>query len=59
MLKGPKKRLWPVVYHNSSLFVGFTEGWKHLVAVNDLWAGDICGLVKGPYDGEPVYSVRM
>jgi hypothetical protein len=23
MLKDPKKRLWPVVYHDSPLFVGF------------------------------------
>jgi hypothetical protein len=59
MLKDPKKRLWPVVYHGNSLFVGFIEGWKQLVASNDLRAGDVCELVKGPDDGEPVYSVRM
>ena len=59
ILKDPNKRLWPVVYHNSLLFVGFTEGGKHLVTSNDLWAGDVCELVKGPNDGEPVYSVRM
>ena len=58
MLKDPKKRLCPIVYH-LSLFVGFTEGGKHLVTSNDLRAGDICELVKGPDDGEPVYSVRM
>jgi len=58
MLKDPKKRLCPIVYH-LSLFVGFTEGGKHLVTSNDLRAGDVCGLVKGPDDGEPVYSVRM
>jgi hypothetical protein len=59
MLKDPKKRLWPVVYHRRPLFVGFTEGWKHLVAANDLRTGNICELVKGLDDGEPVYSVRM
>ena len=59
MLKDPKKRLWPVVHHHYPLFVGFTEGWKHLVTANDLRAGDVCELVKGPDDGEPVYSVRM
>ena len=58
MLKDPKKRLCPIVYH-LSLFVGFTEGGKHLVTSNDLWAGDVCELVKGPDDGEPVYYVRM
>jgi hypothetical protein len=47
MPKDPKKRLWPVVYHDSPLFVGFTEGWKHLVATNDLRAGDVCERVKG------------
>jgi hypothetical protein len=26
MLKDPKKRLCPVVYHHRPLFVGFTEG---------------------------------
>jgi hypothetical protein len=51
MLKDPKKRLWPVIYHHCPLFVGFTEGWKHLVAANDLRAGDVCELVKGPDDG--------
>jgi hypothetical protein len=57
MLKDPKNRLWPVVYHHRPLFVGFTEGWKHLVAANDLRTGDVCELAKGPDDGEPVYSV--
>ena len=58
MLKDPKKRLSPVVYH-LPLFVGFTDGWKHLVIANDLRAEDVCELVKGPDDGEPVYYVRM
>ena len=58
-LKDPKKRLWPIIYHHCPLFVGFTEGWKHLVVANDLRAGDVCELVKGPDDGEPVYYVRM
>jgi hypothetical protein len=52
MLKDPKKGLWPVVYHHRPLFVGFTEGWKHLVAANDLQTRDVCELVKGPDDGE-------
>jgi hypothetical protein len=59
MLKDPKKRLWSIIYHHYPLFVGFTEGWKHLVEANDLWAGDVCEPVKGPDDGEPVYYVRM
>jgi hypothetical protein len=59
MLKDPKKILWPVVYHHCPLFVGFTEGSKHLVTANDLRTGDVCELVKGLDDGEPVYSVRM
>jgi hypothetical protein len=59
MLKDPKKRLWPVVHHHYPLFVGFTEGLKHLVTANDLRTGDVCEIVKGPDDGEPVYSVRM
>jgi hypothetical protein len=29
------------------------------VAANDLRAGDVCKLVKGPDGGEPVYYVRM
>ena len=58
MLKDPKKRLSPVVYH-LPLFVGFTDGWKHLVIANDLRAEDVCELVKGPDDVEPVYYVRM
>jgi hypothetical protein len=59
MLKDPKKKLWPVIHHHCRLFVGFTEGWKHLVTANDLRAGDVYELVKGPDDGEPVYYVRM
>jgi hypothetical protein len=35
MLKDPKKRLCSVIYHHRLLFVGFTEGWKHLVAANE------------------------
>jgi hypothetical protein len=58
MLKDTKKRLWPVIHH-CPLFVGFTEGWKHLVTANDLRVGDVCELVKGPDDGEPVYYVQM
>jgi soluble cytochrome b562 len=41
MLKDPKKRLWPVIYHDSPLFMGFIEGWKHLVAANDLLAAHL------------------
>jgi hypothetical protein len=40
MLKDPKKRLSPVVYH-FPLFVVFTDGWKHLVIANDLRAPEI------------------
>jgi hypothetical protein len=58
MLKDPNKRLRPVIHH-CPLFVGFTDGWKHLVIANDLRAEDVCELVKGPDDGEPVYYVRM
>jgi hypothetical protein len=59
MLKDPKKRLWPAVYHHRPLFVGFTEGRKHLVAANDLRTKDVCEIVKGPDNGELVYSVWM
>ena len=54
----PKKRLSPVFYH-LPLFVGFTDGWKHLVIANDLRVEDVCELVKGLDDGEPVYYVRL
>lgn len=46
MLKDPMKRLWPVFYHETSLFVGFTGGWKSFVAANKLQTGDLCVLLK-------------
>ena len=58
MLKDPKNRLRPVIHH-CPLFVGFTDGKKHLVIANDLRAEDVCELVKEPDDGEPMYYVRM
>ncbi|CAD6250442.1 unnamed protein product [Miscanthus lutarioriparius] len=59
MLKDPMKRLWPIIYHDSPIFVGFTAGWKHFVAANNLQTGDVCELIKESDDDEPVYSVRM
>ncbi|XP_062219537.1 B3 domain-containing protein Os02g0598200-like isoform X1 [Phragmites australis] len=59
MLKDPLKRLWPVLYHENSVFVGFTAGWKHFVAANNLQTGDLCELFKEPDDEEPVYSVQI
>jgi hypothetical protein len=47
MLKDPKKRLWPVVHHHCPLFMGFTEGWKHLVTANDLRTGTSARLLRG------------
>ncbi|OQU85252.1 hypothetical protein SORBI_3004G204000 [Sorghum bicolor] len=59
MLKDPMKRLWPIIYHDNPIFVGFTAGWKHFVAANNLQTGDVCELIKESEDDEPVYSVRM
>lgn len=59
MLKDPMKRLWPVIYHDNPIFVGFTAGWKHFVAANNLQTGDLCELIKESDDDETVYSVRM
>ncbi|KAL6899326.1 hypothetical protein ACP4OV_005984 [Aristida adscensionis] len=59
MLKDAMKRLWPVFYHENAVFVGFTAGWQHFVAANDLEAGDLCELLKEPDEVEPVYSVKI
>uniref|UniRef100_A0ACD5YMU9 Uncharacterized protein n=1 Tax=Avena sativa TaxID=4498 RepID=A0ACD5YMU9_AVESA len=59
MLKDPMKRLWPVFYHENSLFVGFTRGWKPFVAANSLQAGDACLLLKDLDEDELVYHVRI
>ena len=53
------KRLWPVLYHENPVFVGFTVGWRHFVAANNLQSGDLCDLIKEPDDDEPVYSVLI
>jgi hypothetical protein len=59
MLKDPMKRLWPVFYHENSIFVGFTAGWKHFAVANDLQIGDLCELSNELGDEEPVYSVQI
>ncbi|GJM85446.1 hypothetical protein PR202_ga01893 [Eleusine coracana subsp. coracana] len=59
MLKDPMKRLWPVFYHENSIFVGFTAGWKPFAAANNLEIGDLCELRKEPSNEEPVYSVQI
>jgi hypothetical protein len=53
------KRLWPVLYHENPVFVGFTAGWRNFVAANNLQAGDLCDLIKEPDDDELVYSVLI
>lgn len=35
-------RLWPVLYHESLKFVGFTDGWEDFSKANNLQKGDIC-----------------
>ncbi|CAL5057315.1 unnamed protein product [Urochloa decumbens] len=57
LLKDPMKRLWPVLYQENSVFVGFTAGWKYFVAANNLRAGDLCYITKQPDDDALVYSV--
>uniref|UniRef100_A0ACD5Z128 Uncharacterized protein n=2 Tax=Avena sativa TaxID=4498 RepID=A0ACD5Z128_AVESA len=59
MLKDPMKRLWPVFYHENSLFVGFTRGWKPFVTANSLQTGDVCLLLKDLDEDELVYHVRF
>jgi hypothetical protein len=59
MLKDPMKRLWPVFYHENSLFVGFTRGWKPFVAANNLQTGDVCVLLKDIDEDELVYHVQF
>ncbi|XP_037455781.1 B3 domain-containing protein Os02g0598200-like [Triticum dicoccoides] len=59
MLKDPMKRLWPVFYHETSLFVGFTGGWKSFVAANKLEAGDLCVLLMDLDEDELVYDVEI
>ncbi|RLM81033.1 B3 domain-containing protein [Panicum miliaceum] len=59
LLNDPMKRLWPVLYHENPVFVGFTAGWRNFVAANNLQAGDLCDLIKEPDDDEPVYSVLI
>ncbi|KAM0880098.1 hypothetical protein ACQ4PT_033799 [Festuca glaucescens] len=59
MLKDPMKRLWPVFYHQNSLFVGFTRGWKPFVAANSLRTGDVCLLLKDLDEDELVYHVQI
>ncbi|CAM0945396.1 unnamed protein product [Alopecurus aequalis] len=59
MLKDPVKRLWPVFYHENSVFVGFTRGWKSFVAANNLQTGDICMLLKDLDEDELVYHVQI
>ncbi|XP_044951673.1 B3 domain-containing protein Os02g0598200-like isoform X1 [Hordeum vulgare subsp. vulgare] len=59
MLKDPMKRLWPVFYHETSLFVGFTGGWKSFVAANKLQTGDLCVLLKDLDEDELVYDVQI
>ncbi|KQK00185.1 B3 domain-containing protein Os02g0598200 isoform X1 [Brachypodium distachyon] len=59
MLKDPMKRLWPVFYHENSLFVGFTRGWESIVAANNLQTGDVCTLLKDLDEVEHVYHVEI
>ena len=53
------KRLWLVFYHENSVFVGFTRGWKPFVAANNLQIGDLCMLFKDLDEDEPVYHVQI
>ncbi|WVZ74737.1 hypothetical protein U9M48_022886 [Paspalum notatum var. saurae] len=59
LLKDPMKRSWPVLYYENPIFAGFTAGWKHFVAANNLQTGDVCELIKEPDEDEVVYSVQI
>jgi hypothetical protein len=59
MLKDPMNRLWPVLYHENPVFVGFAAGWNHFVAGNNLQTGDLCKLTKKADSDEPVFSVQI
>ncbi|XP_010932291.1 B3 domain-containing protein Os01g0905400-like [Elaeis guineensis] len=57
-LRDPCMRLWPVLYHESLKFVGFTGGWEDFSKANNLQKGDTCQFEfhKAP---EPTLNVQI
>ncbi|KAJ4748161.1 B3 domain-containing protein [Rhynchospora pubera] len=42
ILRDPSMRFWPVLYYESSKFVGFIDGWEEFKRANDICAGKVC-----------------
>ncbi|KAJ4810467.1 B3 domain-containing protein [Rhynchospora pubera] len=42
ILRDPSMRFWPVLYYESSKFVGFIDGWEEFKRANDICAGKAC-----------------
>jgi hypothetical protein len=47
MLKDPKKRLWPIIYHHCPLFVGFTEAGNIWWQQTTFGLGTSASLLRG------------
>ncbi|XP_073008067.1 B3 domain-containing protein Os02g0598200-like isoform X1 [Typha latifolia] len=59
ILKDPSMRLWPVLYHESFKFIGFTSGWRAFARANNLQQGDQCELYQVPKESEQVFLVQI
>ncbi|XP_064968457.1 uncharacterized protein LOC103988360 [Musa acuminata AAA Group] len=59
ILLDPSHRSWPVMYHESTWFIGFTSGWNEFATVNSLQRGSLCEffVVAGKF--EPTFQVQM
>lgn len=59
ILLDPSHRSWPVMYHESTWFIGFTSGWNEFATVNSLQRGSLCEffVVAGKF--EPTFQVQI
>lgn len=57
-LKGPDKRVWPVLYHHKFGIKAFTSGWKNFFMSYRLRIGDECALVLEK-EAEPIFRIDV
>ncbi|URE11505.1 B3 DNA binding domain [Musa troglodytarum] len=59
ILRDPSHRSWPVMYHESTSFIGFTSGWNEFATANNLQWGHMCEFFVVDGEFEPTFQVQI
>ncbi|WOK97421.1 hypothetical protein Cni_G06129 [Canna indica] len=59
VLRDPSLRSWPVIYHNSMKFIGFSSGWENFIKANKLQQGSVCDFFDLADEHIPTFQVQI